>query len=405
MRVHVPNILVAVTMMLLIIGVPPLVQGQTSVALLPVSDTVRLGGTETMSVSVAGVANLHAAHTVVTFDSATIEGVAVTSGSLLGSGGASVFFSAQPVPGPGVSAFTVDQAILGPGTVSGSGVLFNITFRGRRTGSSPVTIATSQLRDVGNTTIPASVASGTLTVIPRLTSIQLVSTPNPSAFGEQVLLTAHVSPAEAPGTVIFYDGTAMLGTGSLNGGTANLELATLGEGVHTSMTAVYEGTASYAGSGSADHLHTVVPATVTDQYSMRSSWNLIALPLAVADPRASAVFPTATSFPYVFGTQSGYVRCDTLIVGVGYWLKFPSAQVVSMTGALRTRDTVAVSEGWNLIGPISIPTVADSIIEIPPGIVLTPYYGYAGTYSSADTLQPANGYWVKVRQNGIIVLR
>jgi uncharacterized repeat protein (TIGR01451 family) len=50
----------------------------------------------------------------------------------------------------------------------------------------------------------------------------LVSSPNPSTFGQAVTLTATVSPAAASGKVTFYDGVTVLGTGTLSGGKAAL---------------------------------------------------------------------------------------------------------------------------------------------------------------------------------------
>jgi hypothetical protein len=585
MRKCLPLHVLLVSALILVMAQGHRAVGQTTVSVSPVTSTVRVSESVTISIAVGSVTNLHAAHTVLTFSNATIQGTAVTNGAFLGSGGASVFFSANPSPAPGVSSFTVDQAILGPGGVSGSGVLFTITFIGAGTGTSPVTISASDLRDVSNNHITATITSGNVVVNPMVTTTSLVSAPNPSMVGQNVTLTATLTPPGATGTVTFYDGVTTLGTGTLSGGTATLDIATLAVGPHPTMTATYGGNASYigstsapyahtvnaaayttslgsapnpsfygqnvtltatvlpggavgsvtfydgvttlgtgtlsggaatldittlavgthanltaaygtstsppyshtvnqassttgltsipnpstfgqnvtltalvtpstatgtvtfydgvttlgsgalsggvatldittlalgphpaltaayagnpnyTGSTSAPYLHTVSSGTVTLQYPVANSWNLISLPLAVADPRKTSVFPTATSFAYAFGVQSGYVRRDTLENGVGYWLKFPSTQNVSITGALQARDSVAVNTGWNLVGSISYPAVADSIIQIPSGIVVTSYYGYTSGYAVADTLQPAKGYWVKVNQNGTLILR
>lgn len=585
MRTCLPFFALLVSALILVMAQVDRAVGQTTVSVSPVTNTVRVSESATISVVVGNVAHLHASHTVITFSNAKIQGTAVTNGAFLGSGGASVFFSANPAPAPGVSSFTVDQAILGPGGVSGSGVLFSITFVGAGTGTSPVTISVSDLRDTSNSHITATLTSGSIVVNPMVTTTSLTSAPNPSMFSQNVTLTATLTPAGAAGTVTFYDGATSLGTGTLSGGTATLDIATLAVGAHPTMTAVYEGNANYIGSTSppyahtvntasfttslmstpnpstygqnvtlsatvtpggavgtvtfydgattlgtgtlsggtatldiatlalgthpamtasfgtstsppyshtvnqaptttsltsvpnpstfgqnvtltatvtpggasgtvtfydgvttlgtgplsggtatldittlalgphpamtaayggntnyigstsAPYLHTVSSGIVTLQYPVANSWNLVSLPLTVADPRKTVVFPAATSFAYAFDVQGGYVRRDTLGNGIGYWLKFPSAQSVSITGALRARDSIAVHAGWNLIGSISSPALAASIIQIPPGIVTTSYYGYTGAYTTADTLKPAKGYWVKASQNGTIVLR
>ena len=49
------------------------------------------------------------------------------------------------------------------------------------------------------------------------TTTSLVSSPDPSTYGEPVLLTATVGPSAATGKVTFYDGTTVLGTAPLSG--------------------------------------------------------------------------------------------------------------------------------------------------------------------------------------------
>ena len=87
------------------------------------------------------------------------------------------------------------------------------------------------------------------------TTTTLVSSTNPSVFGQAVTFTATVSPvapaAGTPsGTVTFKDGTTPLGTGTLNGaGVATFTTSTLAVG-HHNITAVYGGDASFNGSTS-----------------------------------------------------------------------------------------------------------------------------------------------------------
>jgi hypothetical protein len=137
---------------------------------------------------------------------------------------------------------------------------------------------------------------------------------------------------------------------------------------------------------------------------VHAGWNLISLPLDVSNGSAKVLFPTATSGPYEFVQSIGYVPRDTLVKGVGYWLKFDSPQNVSITGLVRNADTIPVSAGWNIIGSISVPVDTGSIVQIPPGIVQSGYFGYNGGYMAVDTIEPARGYWVKVSSSGDLVL-
>ncbi|MFD1275555.1 Ig-like domain-containing protein [Streptomyces kaempferi] len=83
------------------------------------------------------------------------------------------------------------------------------------------------------------------TVNVAATTTVLTSAPDPSVFGQGKVLTATVavvSPgAGVPsGTVSFFDGATLLGTGTLSGGVATFATATLSVGSHA-LTAVYGG--------------------------------------------------------------------------------------------------------------------------------------------------------------------
>lgn len=154
----------------------------------------------------------------------------------------------------------------------------------------------------------------------------------------------------------------------------------------------------------ADSNH-LAQGTVTLNYPVMNGWNLVSVPLGVSDYRRSAMYPGATSSAYAFDQAAGYVVRDTLRDRVGYWLKFPSAQNVAVSGAYRTHDTVVVAVGWNLIGASSTTVAAGAVQQVPPGIVASPYYGYALGYVAADSLYPNHGYWVKANQSGRLILK
>ncbi len=110
----------------------------------------------------------------------------------------------------------------------------------------------------------AWVAAGTATTETTVTSSQ-----NPQAYGSPVIFTATVttSGSTAPtGTVTFNDGTTQLGTGTLSTVSGSQEAtyttSTLAPGDH-SITAVYGGDTSNAGSTSDVLTQTVTPATFT----------------------------------------------------------------------------------------------------------------------------------------------
>jgi hypothetical protein len=137
--------------------------------------------------------------------------------------------------------------------------------------------------------------------------------------------------------------------------------------------------------------------------NLNAGWNMVSVPFTVDDYSKASLFPTAISAAYAFGS-SGYEAHDPLASGLGYFLKFNGAQSVTMTGVLRQSDTIDVRTGWNMIGSISAPVATSTISSIPGGIVTSQVVGYDGAYGSTDTIQPGRAYWVKVNQNGQLIL-
>ncbi len=140
-------------------------------------------------------------------------------------------------------------------------------------------------------------------------------------------------------------------------------------------------------------------------YVFAGGWNLVSLPVGVADGRKDSVFPGAISAAYGYDPDSKYSVWDSLVPGTGYWVKFGAAQLVAISGAPRSEDTLGVLAGWNLIGGLTGVVDVDSITADPPGILASRFFGYDGSYYVAPALAPARGYWVKLSASGTLVLR
>jgi len=91
-------------------------------------------------------------------------------------------------------------------------------------------------------------------------------------------------------------------------------------------------------------------------------------------------------------------------LGEGYWIKFPATSGVSITGMQAGRDTIDIAAGWNLIGAVSGSLDTGAVLQMPPGLVISPYYAYAAGYAASDSLRPGSGYWVKAASAGRLVL-
>ncbi len=145
------------------------------------------------------------------------------------------------------------------------------------------------------------------------------------------------------------------------------------------------------------------PGSFTINVTCETGWNLVSVPLIVSDYRKVSLFEHSISD--AFSYRGNYVPESSLVNGVGYWLKYSGEQNIDMAGFSLLVDTVNVVEGWNIIGTISTPVAISSIEQLPPEIVTSSFFGFNSAYFEADTLQPGKGYWVKVKQDGKLILR
>jgi hypothetical protein len=100
-----------------------------------------------------------------------------------------------------------------------------------------------------------TVVPGTLTIVTAPTTTTLTTSAATTQYGDPVTLTATVAPGGATGTVVFSNGSNVLGTGTVSGGVATLTTSALNAGTYT-ITATYQGDGNYGAS-------TSTPVTVT----------------------------------------------------------------------------------------------------------------------------------------------
>ena len=138
-------------------------------------------------------------------------------------------------------------------------------------------------------------------------------------------------------------------------------------------------------------------------YINNTHWGIISVCRQVVDSRKDVLFPTtfSSAFAYISGS---YFSKETLSVGNGYWLKFGLTDSVNMIGDSILADSIEIAEGWNLIGSITTPVAVQDVASIPPAITTSDFFGYNKSYFITDTIQPGRGYWLKVNQDGQLIL-
>jgi len=135
--------------------------------------------------------------------------------------------------------------------------------------------------------------------------------------------------------------------------------------------------------------------------AVETGWNLVGLPLTVADASPQAVFPSSTPGT-LFGFDGTYTTPDALTAGDGYWLQFAQDGTESVSGTENTSVSMALTDGWNLVaGPsceVSLTNASDPSGVIVPGSL----FGFAGAYTTPDALAPGEGYWLQASAAGTV---
>lgn len=142
---------------------------------------------------------------------------------------------------------------------------------------------------------------------------------------------------------------------------------------------------------------------INSKYNVSPGWNMISLPLSVADNNYLTLFPNAVPGT-LFGYAGSYYSTTSFQNHVGYWLKFPASELVNIFGSDITESVISLSGGWNLIGGpncnVSLSTVIDPGGIIIPGTL----YSYSGSYTNVNSIDGTKAYWLKTNSAGTITI-
>ena len=183
------------------------------------------------------------------------------------------------------------------------------------------------------------------------------------------------------------------------GGYFHLVDAILGTLVNVNMRL----TNSYTDVMDLRHLQIKYNYEFCSNYNVTSSWNMISLPLGVANSNYLTLFPNATPGS-LYGYSGGYFTSNNVATCTGYWLKFPSSQFVEVCGSDITECIVNLNSGWNIIGGPNCNVPLTSVGD--PGGIIIPgsLYGYTGGYFNATSINGTKAYWVKTTASGAITI-
>ncbi len=161
----------------------------------------------------------------------------------------------------GTVNFLDGTVVIGSGTVASDQATFSTSTL--TSGSHSITAEYTGDANYTSSTSPAT----TVTITGISTTTAVSYTPTLPVFGQQVTLTATITPGSAfsplpTGTVDFFNGATLLGSGSVSNDVATLNTTALAVG-NNSVTAQYLGDTNYAGSTSPVTLAAIVLAPTT----------------------------------------------------------------------------------------------------------------------------------------------
>ncbi|MEJ2196886.1 MAG: T9SS type A sorting domain-containing protein, partial [Ignavibacteriaceae bacterium] len=134
-----------------------------------------------------------------------------------------------------------------------------------------------------------------------------------------------------------------------------------------------------------------------------AGFNMISLPLEVANNNYLVLYPTATSGT-LFGFNGGYFLTEDIFPGEGYWLKFASAGSQEIEGLEIPMLELNLDEGWNMVGGPFCDLPLSEVIDDGSILIPNTLMGFDGAYFSTDTFMKGKGYWIRTNDAGTITL-
>ena len=319
------------------------VWAEASVTVSPITSTWVVGNTYTVNVNVDGIANLMASHVRLDFSHNEMQySVGVANGGFFSG---TDFFESMPAPGPSVDSVVVDQAVIGSGTLSGSGILFTLQFTAISAGSRTINIAV-RMRDQFNQTITTTTTAATVSIENPFPTTTSISPTSATAGDPDLLLTVNGTGFVSAVSIVKFDGSP-LATSFVNSArlTATIPAASLTTAGPKSIT-VFSPTPG--GGTSNAQTFTVNPATLNHFLidpisSPQTAGNSFNIAITAQD----AYNNTVTSFGGTVGlsTTAGAISPTTS----GLFISGVRTDGVTVTLA-GTSKTISVDDGFSHTG-------------------------------------------------------
>jgi len=301
--------------------------------------------------------------------------------------GATVTLTAtvSPIAAAGTVTFYDGTTSLGTATLSSGTATLTASFS--TTGAHSITAAYEGSTTYGASTSSAVTLTCTAASLTSTTTALAVSSAAP-ATGQDVTLTATLSPSTATGTVTLYEGTTSLGSATLSSGSASLTTSFTTPGTY-SLTAVYSGDSTDASSVSpavsvtattSSSLTATATALASSSYSTTagSTFTLTAtVAIASTGDTATAATGTVEFYDTTTSTELGVASLSSGIATLSTSLSVAETHVISgiyagdSTYATSTSSTVSVVVAASTTSTSTIAlSVSPSTVTASTGVAL-----------------------------------
>jgi uncharacterized repeat protein (TIGR01451 family) len=133
------------------------------------------------------------------------------------------------------------------------------------------------------------------------------------------------------------------------------------------------------------------------QLFLKAGWNMVSVPLALADNSTSTVFPGVAGVFTWDATSRSYYIPTVIDPEKGYWLAVTEDTTIAINGTPIETWTTDIRAGWNMIGSVNTTTSITDPNDDPDGSVIVPLYWWdpvGKSYILTTDIEPGKGYWV-----------
>jgi hypothetical protein len=134
------------------------------------------------------------------------------------------------------------------------------------------------------------------------------------------------------------------------------------------------------------------------QLSLRAGWNMVSVPLTLADNSTDAVFASVAGvFTWnATATSREYYEPTVIEPEKGYWVAVTEDTTITVNGTPVDTWTTDIKAGWNMIGSVNMTMSIADPNDNPDGSVIPPAYWWdpeSKSYVVTTDVEPGKGYW------------